>query len=131
MSEGWSDWIGLVLTMKASDVATQKRGIGTFVIGQPTNGNGIRPTAYSTSFTINGATYALTNNPSLSKPHGVGYVWATMLWDLTWAFIDQYGFDPDFYNGTGGNNMVMQLVTDAMKLQPCSPGFVDGRDAIL
>ena len=25
----------------------------------------------------------------------------------------------------------MQLVIDGMKLQPCSPGFVDGRDAIL
>ena len=35
------------------------------------------------------------------------------------------------YNGTGGNNIAMQLVIDGLKLQPCSPGFVDGRDAIL
>jgi len=41
------------------------------------------------------------------------------------------GFDDDFYNGTGGNNIAMQLVTDGLKLQPCSPGFIDGRDAIL
>jgi PKD repeat protein len=27
--------------------------------------------------------------------------------------------------------MTMQLVIDGLKLQPCSPGFVDGRDAIL
>ena len=54
-----------------------------------------------------------------------------MLWEMTWDLIAQYGFDPDFYNGTGGNNIAMQLVMDGLKLQPCSPGFVTGRDAIL
>ena len=50
---------------------------------------------------------------------------------MTWLLIDEYGFDPDLYNGTGGNNIAIQLVMDGMKLQSCSPGFVDGRDAIL
>ena len=54
-----------------------------------------------------------------------------MIWDLTWAFVDQYGFDPDTYNGTGGNNIAFQLIIDGMKLQQCNPGFVSGRDAIL
>ena len=40
-------------------------------------------------------------------------------------------FDANFYTGTGGNNTAIALVTEALKLQPCSPGFVDGRDAIL
>lgn len=131
MGEGWSDYFGLILTMKEGDTPEQRRGIGTFAIGQPTDGNGIRPAPYSTSFAINNFTYGATNNPGLSQPHGVGFVWATMLWDLTWDLIDEYGFDPDFYEGTGGNNIALQLVVDALKLQPCSPGFVDGRDAIL
>ncbi len=38
---------------------------------------------------------------------------------------------PDLYNGKAGNNMAIQLVMTGLKLQPCSPGFVDGRDAIL
>ena len=67
----------------------------------------------------------------MAIPHGVGYVWATMLWEMTWELIDEYGFDPDLYNGTGGNNLAMQLVIDGLKLQPCNPGFVSGRDAIL
>jgi subtilisin-like proprotein convertase family protein len=54
-----------------------------------------------------------------------------MIWEMSWALINQYGFDPDLYNGTGGNNLAMQLVIDGLKLQPCSPGFVDARDAIL
>ncbi len=131
MGEGWSDYIGLVMTMTEDDVATQGRGYGTFAVNQSVTGNGIRPTPYSTDTSISPFTYNITNNPNLSVPHGIGYVWAQMLWDLTWALIDEYGFDPDLYNGTGGNNIAMQLMTDGLKLQNCSPGFVDGRDAIL
>lgn len=131
MGEGWSDWMGLVMTIEPGDTGADRRGIGTFVTNQSTTGRGIRNFPYSTDRTINPVTYASTNNPNFSQPHGIGSIWATMLWDLTWRFIDDYGFDPDIYNGTGGNNIVMQLVTDGLKLQPCSPGFVDGRDAIL
>jgi predicted aconitase with swiveling domain len=131
MGEGWSDWFGLMVTMKATDIPETGRGIATYVIGQDTNGGGIRPARYSTDSSINGFTYNATNSPSLSIPHGVGFVWATALWDLTWAYIDKYGFDSDFYNGNGGNNKVMQLVLDGLKLQPCQPGFIDGRDALL
>jgi hypothetical protein len=54
-----------------------------------------------------------------------------MLWDLYWAMSDEYGWDADLYHGTGGNNLAIQLVMDGMKMQPCNPGFVDARDAIL
>ncbi|MDR6300030.1 T9SS-dependent M36 family metallopeptidase [Mesonia maritima] len=132
MGEGWSDYFALVMTMKESDQPEDPRGIATYVTNQPTNGTGIRNAPYSTDFSVNDFTYGDTNDTSqLSAPHGVGFVWATMLWDLTWAFIDEYGFDADIYNGTGGNNKVMQLVIDGLKLQFCNPGFIDGRDAIL
>ena len=54
-----------------------------------------------------------------------------MLWQMYWQLVDEYGFDPDFYHGTGGNNIALQLVMDGLKLQPCDPGFVEARDAIL
>ncbi|WP_034259750.1 T9SS-dependent M36 family metallopeptidase [Altibacter lentus] len=130
MGEGWSDYFGLVLTMEPGDAGTDIRGIGTYVNGQSTEGGGIREAPYSTDFAINDYTYADTNN-NVSQPHGIGFVWATMLWDMTWDLIDVYGFDPDVYNGTGGNNIAMQLVIDGLKLQNCSPGFVNGRDAII
>ncbi|ALW87379.1 metalloprotease [Hymenobacter sedentarius] len=129
--EGWSDWFGLMLTMKAGDTSVKPRGIGTYVQNQPTSGRGIRPSPYSTDFAVNNYTYGATNNPVLTQPHGVGFVWATMLWDMTWGFIDKYGFDADLYNGKGGNNMAMQLVIDGLKMQVCKPGFVDARNAIL
>lgn len=129
MGEGWSDYFGLVLTMKPGDQSTDPRGVGTYAIGEGRYGTGIRTYPYTTDFDVNPFTY--NNIKGQAAPHGVGSVWATMLWDLTWAFVDEYGFDPDIYEGTGGNNMALQLVVDGLKLQPCSPGFVDGRDAIL
>lgn len=129
MGEGWSDYFGMMVSL---DTAIVNRGIGTFASGQPTTGQGIRNAPYSPDFAVNNFTYAATNNPGqISQPHGIGFVWCTMLWDMSLALVDQYGFDPDLYNGTGGNNLAMQLVIDGIKLQPCNPGFVDGRDAIL
>ncbi|WP_310991541.1 T9SS-dependent M36 family metallopeptidase [Aequorivita marina] len=129
MGEGWSDYFGLMLTMKAGDARGDARGIGGYVKGQGVGGRGIRTKPYSTDFGVNDFTY--DDIKSQAIPHGVGSVWATMLWDLTWDLIDEHGFDPDVKNGTGGNNIALQLVMDGLKIQNCSPGFVDGRDAIL
>jgi PKD repeat protein len=134
MGEGWSDWYGLVLTIEPGDQGSDVRGMGTFANGESPDGNGIRPAPYSTNFDINPYTYGDSNNAgAISEPHGVGFIFATALWDMTWALIDEYGGtpDPDLYQGTGGNNIAMQLVTEAMKIQPCNPGMIDGRDAIL
>lgn len=134
MGEGWSDWFGLMLTIEPGDLGPDVRGIGTFAAGQPTTGVGIRPAPYSTDFAVNNFTYGASNNAGqITVPHGVGFVYATALWDLTWALIDQYGgtADPDLFKGTGGNNIAMNLVIESLKLQPCNPGMLDGRDAIL
>nr|WP_244267746.1 T9SS-dependent M36 family metallopeptidase [Nonlabens ulvanivorans] len=131
MGEGWSDWFSLIITIEPGDQGADLRGIGTYATNQSINGSGIRNFPYSTDFNINPVTFGDTNNANFSAPHGIGSIWASMLWDLSWRFIDDYGYDPDLFNGTGGNNIAMQLIMDGMKLQPCNPGFVDGRDAIL
>ncbi len=130
MGEGWSDWFGLILTMKSGDQSDDIRGIGTYVTGQPNDGSGIRNFPYSTDMNVNPQTYSDLPGTG-GQVHNVGEIWATMLWDLTWVLVDEYGFDTDFYNGTGGNNIAMQLIIDGLKLQGCSPGFVDGRDGII
>lgn len=129
MGEGWSDFFSLVMTHQPNDSANKMRGIGTYVRNTPPDGNGIRTYPYSAD--ISRSPYSYDDIKTLSIPHGVGSVWCSMLWDLYWSMIDKYGFDSDIYNGTGGNNMAMQLVIDGLKLQPCNPGFTDGRDAIL
>jgi hypothetical protein len=128
--EGWSDFFALALTTRTWENGNNaSRGIGTWLISQDTNGVGIRNYRYSRSMTINPVTY--NSVKTLSVPHGVGSVWCSMLYDIYWNMIDKYGYDPDWYNGTGGNNKTMQLVIDGLKLQKCSPGFADARDAII
>ncbi|WBO83659.1 T9SS-dependent M36 family metallopeptidase [Hymenobacter yonginensis] len=135
MGEGWSDYFGLWLTTKVGDVGTTGRGIGTYASSEPTTGPGIRPTRYSTDMSINPATYALIGTAgygaATGQQHAIGYVWCTALWDLNWALIGRYGYNADLTASTGGNNIAMRLVMEGLKLQPCGPGFLDGRNAIL
>ncbi len=131
MGEGWSDWFGLVMTQELAHTKNTPRGIGTYALAQPTSGAGIRPTRYTHDMSINPSTYNTIKQSNIPAPHGVGYVWCTMIWDLYWDLIDVHGFDADMYTGTGGNNIAMNLVIEGCKLQGCSPGFVSGRDAII
>jgi hypothetical protein len=120
-----------MMTIEPGDSGTDLRTVGTWLFGQGPNGAGIRNYPYTTDFIENPHTYSdiITNG----TPHYIGEVWAAMVWDMVWALIDQYGYNPDFYGdwNSGGNNLAFQLVIDGLKLQPCGPGFVDGRDAIL
>ncbi|PWN66427.1 metalloprotease [Chryseobacterium oncorhynchi] len=140
MGEGWSDFFALMLTNKLGDNATVARGMGTYAGGEGIDGDGIRPKKYSPSFAVNAYTYGNTNgmeylntnNVLVPDVHSIGFVWATMLWDLHWKYVEKYGYSSDVLsNTTNGSTRVLQLVTDALKLQPCNPSFVEGRDAIL
>lgn len=129
MGEGWGDWLALSITATASDTAIDPKPVGTYAIGQPATGPGIRNHPYSRDLALSPLT--LADIATLNQPHGIGEVWASALWDLYWNLVDHYGFDPDLYVGSGGNNLLMQLVLDAMKLQPCDPTFLEARDALL
>lgn len=129
MGEGWSDFFTLVTTVKSGDVGTTPRGIGNYVTKGGVNGGGIRRLPYTTNMNINNQTY--DDIIGTDEPHPVGEIWTDILWDLYWEMVDVYGFDEDPINGTGGNNMAIQLVVDGMKYQSCEPGFIAGRDAIL
>jgi extracellular elastinolytic metalloproteinase len=133
MGEGWSDFLALALTHDELRSVQRNRGIGPYIRFTGVDGPGIRPTRYSTDMTINPTTYGTTTLGTLVVPHGIGYAWTTALWEVYWNLIDKHGFNQNIYDAwdTGGNNMAVQFVMDGMKLQPCRPGFVTGRDAIL
>lgn len=135
MGEGWSDYYGVMLTMTVDDLPEDARPVGTYLFNQGPTGNGIRAFPYSTDLSVNPHTYDDIMTAAL--PHGVGSVWAEMLWEMSWSLIGEHGFSDDFMTVTGdvnldaGNIQALLLVTEGLKLQPCAPGFVDGRDAIL
>lgn len=137
--EGWSDWAWLMMQIKTGDTRNDNRGIGTYAMNQPNDGIGIREYKYSTNMTINPHTFASTNAMWYTDAdgfdqinvHAVGSVWCVILWDLAWNYIEKYGYDANIYNGTGGNNKVMRLVIDAMKLTPANPTLIQCRNAII
>ena len=140
MGEGWSDFYGLVLTQH--DPEQRTRGVGTYLIFEDNvEGTGIRPYPYSPDMSVNPVTYGDVRNAGsnfLSVPHGVGYAYNSVLWDLAWELVDFYGrvgnvaAGPDAEGADfGGFNAVTALVTESLKIQPCSPGQLDNRDAMI
>ena len=61
--------------------------------------------------------------------HNIGEIWAVTLWEVRSRIIA----DPAGANGNvpAGNQTMLQLVTDALKLTPNDPSFIDARDALL
>jgi len=78
MGEGWSDFMGLVLTVEEGDTGEMRRGVGTFVQREPNNGRGIRQYPYSTDMLISPLTYGDVAGNAASV-HAVGTVWCNML----------------------------------------------------
>ncbi len=134
--EGWSDFFAVMLTMNPATVGSigaSGRGVGSYVFDQPTNGDGIRPAKYSTDMSVNSYTYGDIDSSIISVPHGIGFIFCTALWEMTFKLIATYGYDPNIKSGdlSKGNILALQLVMDGLKLQPCSPTFLQSRDAIL
>ena len=129
--EGLSDWWSLAYTGEVGDQGTDVRGSGTYILGQPLGGPGVRTQPYSTDPAVNTHTYASINGMSI--PHGVGEVWAQAAWEAYWALVDVHGFDPDLYDATGtaGNQRMMLYVNEGLKNTACSPTFTDVRDGII
>jgi hypothetical protein len=133
--EGWSDYYALMVTTNwatatITDGFNNPRGIGTYALNQPVTGLGIRSQRYCTNMAVNNKVYAASIP---SAPHDRGEIWCMVLWEMTWEIIQQAGINPNLYNstGVGGNSVALKLVTEGMRLQPCNPGFLDARNAIL
>ncbi|QFG53522.1 T9SS-dependent M36 family metallopeptidase [Chryseobacterium sp.] len=139
MGEGWSDFFALMLTNQPNATASVPRSVATYAAGQTNAGVGIRPRFYSPDFGTNDYTYARTNGMEFLEDgvmtpdiHSIGFVWATILWDLHWKYAEKYGYASDvMINSDNGSTRVLQTVMDGIKLQECNPTFPSGRDAVI
>ncbi|KAI9102438.1 Fungalysin metallopeptidase-domain-containing protein [Phlyctochytrium arcticum] len=155
MGEGWGDFFATVTRTTLNSTRDDNFSMGEYANG----GNGIRKYKYSTDKAVNPSTYGYIKRPGYWGVHAIGEVWAEILYEVYWDLVDQHGFNPDWFNtqsmdgppsatfrefATGsikprppradsrsGNIVALQLVVDGMKLQPCSPSFIDARDAII
>ena len=153
MGEGWSDFYALSLLNGTNaddpDARYASGAYATYQLGGLTDNYvyGIRRFPYSTDNSVNPLTWAdvddvtwdpsggiaisplgLEYNGSL-EVHNAGEIWALSLWEVRSRIIA----DPAGANGDvpTGNHTMLQIVTDALKMTPNDPSFVDARDALI
>jgi len=126
MGEGWGDWWATAFRQQPEYVRTD-----IFPMALYSNLAGIRRYPYTTIMSVNPETYNYITRSGYEGVHAKGEVWAGILWETYWNFVDEIGFSLNWYQGEGGNNKILQDVVDGLKLQPCRPNFVQARDAIL
>ena len=153
MGEGWSDFYALsLLNNTNADDPNGQYASGAYATyklggGQDNYVYGIRRFPYSTDNTVNPLTWAdvddVTANYTGGIPinplgfetnggfevHNIGEIWALTLWEIRSRVIA----DPAGANGDvpTGNQTMLQLVTDALKMTPSNPSFIDARTALL
>lgn len=148
LGEGWSDFFALSLLAAGADPnANYAFGpYSTYLRFSPAfNTNyyfGIRRFPYSTRLEINPTTFADIDANQISFPpsvprnlehentagesHNAGEIWCNALWECRAAMWQGSGAT----GGPAANLAMLRLVTDAMKLSPANPTFVQARDAI-
>ena len=144
MGEGWSDFYALALLSEPGDDVNGSYpagGYATYLVSGLTANYyfGIRRYPYSTDMTKNPLTFkdidsalasphsGIPRSPIIgntpSSVHNQGEVWCVALWEARAGLINKYGWEV-------GNQMILQLVTDGMRLTPPTPNFLEARDAI-
>jgi extracellular elastinolytic metalloproteinase len=139
MGEGWGDFFATILRMDSNSTRDDVYSMGDYSNG----GKGIRNYPYSTNNKTNPSTYSFIRKPTYWGVHAKGEVWAEILYEYFWNLVEKHGWEDDWFNvplanatistpyPIAGNKLALRLVVDGLKLQPCSPTFVDARDAIL
>ncbi len=154
MGEGWSDFYALALLNNTNaDAPHAPYATGAYATYRLLAGftdnylYGIRRFPYCTDNSVNPLTWAdvdqTTNNLSggiAASPvnfngggalevHNVGELWALTLWEVRSRIIA----DPNGANGNVpvGNETTLRIVTDALKMTPINPTFLDARDALI
>ncbi len=145
MGEGWSDFYAISLLAEPTDDPDGIYAYGGYVTyrlsGMTQNYYfGIRRYPYCTNMTKNPLTFKdidptrasshfgvpispVFGGGSASEVHNQGEVWCMTLLEARANLIHKYGFS--------GNELMLQLVTDGMKLAPANPNFLQARDAII
>ncbi|KAH6593441.1 hypothetical protein BASA50_007330 [Batrachochytrium salamandrivorans] len=128
LSEGYSDIIAIIFTAKPEDTRNTRRVIGGYIGG---DSQGIRRYPYTTDMKVNPLTYQ--NAVGEKDPYRLGEIWATMLWEVYWNFVEEYGFSENLHDATQeqGNIIFLQLFVGTLMIQPCDPTFASAHHAML
>ncbi|KAG0276017.1 Fungalysin/Thermolysin Extracellular metalloproteinase 5 [Linnemannia exigua] len=130
MGEGWGDFFATMFRQKPEHNYDSEFPMGAY----SASGNGIRRFPYSTSLETNPETFKIMDQSQYWGVHAKGEVWAGMLYEVYRNLNLRLPFTEEWYTEDKtkyANTLVLQLVVDGLKLQPCMPSFIQARDAIL
>lgn len=127
LGEGWGDFMALAFHFSATDNRNEQFGLGGYLNGQV---RGVRRYAYTSDMAVNPTDWSYYMFYKTSV-HKMGEIWCIVLYEAYWNLVEEFGFSDDLINGDGGNNLMISLVIDGMKYQPCEPTFLQARDAIM
>ncbi|KAF9206604.1 Fungalysin/Thermolysin Extracellular metalloproteinase 5 [Haplosporangium sp. Z 27] len=130
MGEGWGDFFATMFRQNATHNYHSEFEMGAYAAG----GRGIRRFPYSTSMKTNPETFKVMDGQAYWGVHAKGEVWAEMLFEVYQNLHRRIPFTDDWYTNDKteyANTLVLQLVVDGLKLQPCMPSFIQARDAII
>jgi uncharacterized repeat protein (TIGR01451 family) len=149
MGEGWSDFFAISLASEATDDPDAVYASGGYVGYQFGGQNfanyyfGLRHYPYCADMSKDPFTfkdidptqilphtgipfspiYSPFNAQEASEVHHQGEVWCVTLWDCRANLIHKYGY--------AGNQLMLKIVIDGMKLSPANPTYMEARDAII
>lgn len=154
LGEGWSDFYATALLSEPADDQCGTYAVGGYATYQVIAGYtanhyyGIRRFPYSriscvgpNGLPFNPLTFGNLNAGNCStfnaayprgpigvlqcdQVHNAGEIWASALWEVRGQLIDVHG-------AVEGNRRALQYITDAMKVSPLTPTFIQARDSIL
>ncbi|KAH9263659.1 hypothetical protein BASA83_012929 [Batrachochytrium salamandrivorans] len=95
LSGGYSDIIDLIFTAKAEDTRNTIKVIAEYAEG---NSRGMRKYPYTTDMKVNPLKYQ--DAVGEKDPYHLGEIWAVMLWEVCWNFVEAYGFSANLHDAT-------------------------------
>ena len=146
MGEGWGDFMALLSLLNESDVRGEPYPAGSFALsGRTPVYFGVRRVPYSDDPTFNALSFrhisqgeALPTehplgggSPNNAQVHNSGEIWASMMFDATWALVDRSREETPAYDFAEAKRRMMSYVVTGMQLAPENPTYTEQRDGIV
>ncbi len=146
-SEGWGDFLALMLAVREGDdlSGVYSSAIYAKIASDDAAYFGTRRLPYSVDQSKNALTFAhiqnsaaLPDNAPISSSgvsnaevHNTGEVWASMMWEGYVSLLEQASGPTPKYSFDEGRRRMADYVVAGMKLAPPEPTFTEQRDALI
>ncbi|ORX65211.1 hypothetical protein BCR32DRAFT_226207 [Anaeromyces robustus] len=133
LNEGWSDFFANAIQFRSDRDRNTELRLFEYVI------DGARNFPITSNMRVNPLMYSyLTHDVDEDlDTYGGAEVWSVMLHEIFWNVVENYQSNENFFlkdqqteESDSSNLLVMKMIIEGMKRQPCNPTFINARDSI-